>query len=191
MAVAIRPLGQAAAAAWDAFVEAHPDGTFFHRAAWATIIEQAFGHRTLYVYAERDGAITGVLPLAQVKTLLFGNALISVPFCVYGGPPGYRVRLVRARRFVAGTHRRQRGRVPLSQAGGQDEWRRDEWQRRRRNTGHGHNARRVGTYANTVMAGHRAGHDVETRRHPGDDDGWYSWRSRIGRCCRSVSPSAA
>jgi len=86
MAVAIRPLGQAATTAWDAFVEAHPGGTFFHRAAWATIIERAFGHRTLYVYAERDGAITGVLPLAQVKTLLFGNILISVPFCVYGGP---------------------------------------------------------------------------------------------------------
>jgi FemAB-related protein (PEP-CTERM system-associated) len=86
MAVAIRPLGSAAIAAWDAFVAAHPDGTFFHRAAWATIIEQAFGHRALYVYAERDGAITGVLPLAQVKTVLFGNTLISVPFCVYGGP---------------------------------------------------------------------------------------------------------
>ncbi len=27
-----------------------------------------------------------MLPLAQVKTLLFGNTLISVPFCVYGGP---------------------------------------------------------------------------------------------------------
>ena len=86
MAVAIRPLNPAASAAWDAFVEAHPDGTFFHRAAWSTIIERAFGHRTLYVYAEQDGAITGVLPLAQVKTLLFGNTLISVPFCVYGGP---------------------------------------------------------------------------------------------------------
>ncbi len=36
--------------------------------------------------AEQDGAITGVLPLAQVKTRLFGNTLISVPFCVYGGP---------------------------------------------------------------------------------------------------------
>jgi len=86
MAIAIRPLGQATTGAWDAFVEAHPDGTFFHRAAWSRIIEQAFGHHTLYVYAERDGAITGVLPLAQVKTLLFGNTLISVPFCVYGGP---------------------------------------------------------------------------------------------------------
>jgi hypothetical protein len=86
MAVAIRPLGRAAAAAWDEFIEAHPDGTFFHRAAWCGIIERAFGHATFYVFAERDGAITGVLPLAQVKTVLFGNTLISVPFCVYGGP---------------------------------------------------------------------------------------------------------
>jgi FemAB-related protein (PEP-CTERM system-associated) len=86
MAVAIRPLDRTVVTAWDAFVTAHPDGTFFHRAAWSTIIEQAFGHRTHYLYAERDGAITGVLPLAQVKTLLFGNSLISVPFCVYGGP---------------------------------------------------------------------------------------------------------
>lgn len=86
MAIAIRSLSSAAGAAWDAYVEAHPEGTFFHRAAWSTIIEQAFGHRTHYVYAERDGAITGVLPLAQVKTLLFGNILVSVPFCVYGGP---------------------------------------------------------------------------------------------------------
>jgi FemAB-related protein (PEP-CTERM system-associated) len=86
MAVSVRILEDQGAAAWDAFVLAHPDGTFFHRAAWSAIIAQGFGHRTHYVYTERDGAITGVLPLAQVKTLLFGNTLISVPFCVYGGP---------------------------------------------------------------------------------------------------------
>ena len=63
-----------------------PDGTFFHRAGWARVIETAFGHPHHYVFAERDGAITGVLPLAQVKTLLFGDTLISMPFCVYGGP---------------------------------------------------------------------------------------------------------
>jgi FemAB-related protein (PEP-CTERM system-associated) len=86
MAVSIRQLEDAGAPAWDAFVEAHPHGTFFHRAAWKTVIQTAFGHRTHYVYAERDGAITGVLPLARVKTMLFGDTLISVPFCVYGGP---------------------------------------------------------------------------------------------------------
>ncbi|MDE2008371.1 MAG: FemAB family PEP-CTERM system-associated protein [Rhodospirillales bacterium] len=86
MSLTIRPLDPAAAPAWDRFVLAHRDGTFFHRAAWHRVIEAAFGHRTHYVFAERDGAIVGVLPLGQVKTLLFGNTLISTPFCVYGGP---------------------------------------------------------------------------------------------------------
>ena len=73
-------------AAWDAFVAAHPNGTFFHRAAWADVIRRAFRHQPHYLVAERGGAVVGVLPLVQVKTLLFGNSLVSNPFCVYGGP---------------------------------------------------------------------------------------------------------
>ena len=86
MSVVVRTLECAGEAAWDRFVESMPDGTFFHRAGWATVIERAFGHATHYCFAERDGAITGVLPLGRVKTLLFGDTLISNPFCVYGGP---------------------------------------------------------------------------------------------------------
>jgi FemAB-related protein (PEP-CTERM system-associated) len=86
MPVRLRPLATDIEPAWDAFVAAMPDGSFFHRAAWARVIETAFGHRCHYVLAEQDGAITGVLPLAHVKTLLFGSTLISTPFCVYGGP---------------------------------------------------------------------------------------------------------
>lgn len=70
---------------WEAFVAACPEATFFHRAGWKTVLEQAFGHPAYYLYAEADGVIEGILPLGQVKSLLFGNALISVPFCVYGG----------------------------------------------------------------------------------------------------------
>src|SRR3954447_1580875 len=81
-----RPLDAASAPAWDRFVESMPNGTFFHRAAWADIFASAFRHTPHFTYAERDGAITGVLPLAHVKTALFGNALTSSPFCVYGGP---------------------------------------------------------------------------------------------------------
>ena len=86
MTLRLRPLDRVSAPAWDAFVAAMPGGTFFHRAAWAQVIESVFGHSTLYTFTERDGAITGVLPLARVKTLLFGHTLISNPFCVYGGP---------------------------------------------------------------------------------------------------------
>jgi FemAB-related protein (PEP-CTERM system-associated) len=83
---ACKELGDAQAAAWDRFVEATPAATFFHRAGWRTIIARAFGHTPRFLYAERDGAITGILPLAHMKTRLFGNALVSLPFCVYGGP---------------------------------------------------------------------------------------------------------
>jgi FemAB-related protein (PEP-CTERM system-associated) len=86
MALTIRPLGTANMAAWDRFVDGVPGGTFFHRAAWAGVIERAFGHATHYACVEQDGAITGVLPLARVRTWLFGDRLVSVPFCVYGGP---------------------------------------------------------------------------------------------------------
>ena len=86
MALTTRLLDAAVAPAWDAFVDSMPGGTFFHRAAWASVLERAFGHAAHYALTERDGAITGVLPLAHVKTMLFGNTLISTPFCVYGGP---------------------------------------------------------------------------------------------------------
>ena len=86
MSVVLRSLDAASEAAWDRFVDATPTGTFFHRAGWAKVIEAAFGHATHFTLAERDGAITGVLPLGRVKTLAFGDSLISAPFCVYGGP---------------------------------------------------------------------------------------------------------
>ncbi|GGC16926.1 FemAB family XrtA/PEP-CTERM system-associated protein [Pseudoduganella buxea] len=72
-------------ARWDAFVYTCPQASFFHRAGWQRVIEHAFGHRTWFHLAEQDGAIVGVLPLAQIKSRLFGHSLIALPFCVYGG----------------------------------------------------------------------------------------------------------
>lgn len=70
---------------WDAFVKDAPQATFFHQAGWRGIIEQVLGHRCHYLYVERGGVITGVLPLAEIRSRLFGHSLISTPFCVYGG----------------------------------------------------------------------------------------------------------
>ena len=83
--IAVRPFRESDRSAWNAFVHAHPEGTFFHLAEWQDVLTRAFDHRTHYLLAERDGEIRGVLPLAQVRSLLFGNALVSTPFCVYGG----------------------------------------------------------------------------------------------------------
>ncbi|HET7267509.1 MAG TPA: FemAB family XrtA/PEP-CTERM system-associated protein [Oleiagrimonas sp.] len=81
----VRQLGHADIASWETFVEASPSATFFHRAAWRDVIEKGLGHRCHYLYTERCGVVTGVLPLAEIRSRLFGHALISTPFCVYGG----------------------------------------------------------------------------------------------------------
>jgi FemAB-related protein (PEP-CTERM system-associated) len=72
-------------ARWEAFVAACPQATFFHRAGWQTIISEVFRHDTYFLYAEAQGQIQGVLPLGHVNSRLFGNALTSLPFAVYGG----------------------------------------------------------------------------------------------------------
>lgn len=81
----VLPLTRDLDGAWDAFVRAHPEGTFFHLAGWRDVLERAFGHRTHYLVARAAGEVRGVLPLAEVKSLLFGHSLVSTPFCVYGG----------------------------------------------------------------------------------------------------------
>lgn len=73
------------AARWDAFVMGCAEATFFHRAGWQQVMENVFGHATHFLYAERDGVIEGVLPLARNRSVLFGDALVSLPFAVYGG----------------------------------------------------------------------------------------------------------
>ncbi|MDD5297575.1 MAG: FemAB family PEP-CTERM system-associated protein [Rhodocyclaceae bacterium] len=81
----VKLLTPADRARWDRFVLDCPAATFFHRAGWEELVGGVLGHRTWFLYAERDGEICGVLPLAQVKSLLFGNSMTSLPFCVYGG----------------------------------------------------------------------------------------------------------
>lgn len=70
---------------WNDFVLHHPEATFFHRSAWQEIIRDEFHHDTYFLYAEDETEIRGILPLAHVNSLLFGNALVGLPFAVYGG----------------------------------------------------------------------------------------------------------
>jgi FemAB-related protein (PEP-CTERM system-associated) len=84
-ALRVRAFAPGDAARWDAFVDGCAEATFFHRSGWREIIESVFGHRTHYLIAARGERIVGVLPLAEVRSLLFGHALSSLPFAVYGG----------------------------------------------------------------------------------------------------------
>lgn len=71
---------------WDAFVNSSPSATSYHLYAWRRVIERSFGHKTHYLAAlDNAGAVKGVLPLVHMKSNIFGNFLISVPFVNYGG----------------------------------------------------------------------------------------------------------
>lgn len=75
-------------AAWDRFVRDAPGATFFHQLGWRWLVERVFGHRAHYLLARRGpnaSDITGVLPLFEMKSLLFGHSLVSVPFAIGGG----------------------------------------------------------------------------------------------------------
>jgi FemAB-related protein (PEP-CTERM system-associated) len=84
--VRVRQFAPGDEAAWDRFVQQCPAATFFHRAGWREILENVLDHRCYYLLAEQKGQIRGVLPLAEVRSLVFGHALVSLPLCVYGGP---------------------------------------------------------------------------------------------------------
>jgi FemAB-related protein (PEP-CTERM system-associated) len=85
-ALEIKQLSETDHQRWDEFVRSAPDGTFYHLSGWKTLIEGELRHAAYYLYCEREGSLVGVLPLVRVKSWLFGDALISVPFLVYGGP---------------------------------------------------------------------------------------------------------
>jgi FemAB-related protein (PEP-CTERM system-associated) len=71
---------------WDAFVAGHAGATAYHRAAAVAIGRNCFGLRTMFLTArDATGCLTGVLPLVEQSSMLFGRFLGSVPFFTYGG----------------------------------------------------------------------------------------------------------
>src|SRR5438309_1828585 len=75
-------------AAIRAFVEAHPDATPFHLPEWSEAVERGCGQRGLTLVTERGGRIAGLLPLTQIRSPVFGSALVSTGFGVEGGVLG-------------------------------------------------------------------------------------------------------
>ncbi len=70
---------------WDAYVASIPEASSHHRWGWRDAIEETFGHKAYYFSAMDSGHIKGILPLVHVKSRIFGNSLVSLPFFSYGG----------------------------------------------------------------------------------------------------------
>lgn len=86
----IRLIKQGEEKFWDEYVNRHPRATLCHLYGWSRVIRDTYGHTSYNLLAEdrenNDGqGILGVLPLVHIKSLLFGNTLVSMPFLNYGG----------------------------------------------------------------------------------------------------------
>jgi FemAB-related protein (PEP-CTERM system-associated) len=74
---------------WDEALRDLEGATFCHRYGWRSVMEEGLGHQTYWMSArEESGAIKALLPLVRVRSRLFGDYLVSMPFLNYGGPVG-------------------------------------------------------------------------------------------------------
>jgi FemAB-related protein (PEP-CTERM system-associated) len=73
------------ARSWNEFVKMNPHATPYHLWEYGKSLSLTYGYKRFYLIAKEDEEIVGILPLIQVKSLLFYNKLISLPFCEYGG----------------------------------------------------------------------------------------------------------
>jgi FemAB-related protein (PEP-CTERM system-associated) len=69
----------------ETFVGKQPDAEPFHLPAWSQSVERGCGQPAHYLLAEDGQGIRGVLPLTEVRSPLFGSALVSAGFGVGGG----------------------------------------------------------------------------------------------------------
>jgi FemAB-related protein (PEP-CTERM system-associated) len=82
----VRPATAADRQAVRAFVETHPDAAPFHLPQWSEAVETGCGQRAHLLLAEdHGGALAGILPLTEMRSPLFGSAMVSTGFGVGGG----------------------------------------------------------------------------------------------------------
>lgn len=70
---------------WDQYVLSNPGHSVYHLYAWRDVIREVFAGETHYLAAFSAGRIVGVLPLVRLKSRLFGDFLVSLPYFNYGG----------------------------------------------------------------------------------------------------------
>ncbi len=69
---------------WDDFVSTHPDCSSYHRWSWREVFREVFDWPAVYLLAEEEGKVCGILPLIWQKCLL-RSYLSSMPHLKGGG----------------------------------------------------------------------------------------------------------
>lgn len=66
---------------WNKLVNKYNESKVYHLAQWGSLLKGAHGYRLVYLQEN-----AGVFPLAYIRSKIFRNRLISLPFADYGGP---------------------------------------------------------------------------------------------------------
>ena len=72
-----------------AYLQQSCDSSVYHYPAWCELIETTFKHSCYYLVAVIKEEVVGVLPLVILKSRLFGDFGVSMPYFNYGGPIGH------------------------------------------------------------------------------------------------------
>ncbi len=74
---------------WNKFVEGHPFGLICHLSGWKQVLEGSFPHMKGYYLAllsDNGDSIRAALPIFEVKSILTGKRLVSIPFATNCDP---------------------------------------------------------------------------------------------------------
>lgn len=75
----VRKLSHGEEKLWDDFLRSNEYSTPQQLANWKQVMVEVFKSKAIYLLAEDNGKIVGVLPLFHVKSLITGNYITSVP----------------------------------------------------------------------------------------------------------------
>lgn len=69
---------------WQDYVFSNSNATSYHTLEWRDILCREYKFKPIYLMAQRNKEVVGILPLFFIKNLT-GKKLISLPFSMYGG----------------------------------------------------------------------------------------------------------
>jgi CelD/BcsL family acetyltransferase involved in cellulose biosynthesis len=65
---------------WDDLLLTNDQASFFHTAAWARVLCDAYDYKPLYLTLKENGRLVGLMPVMEIKSLLTGKRGVSLPF---------------------------------------------------------------------------------------------------------------
>jgi len=84
MSLSIQALSRDLEPAWNEYAS-NRGASIYHDSRWASLIKKVFGHNSHHIVALEEGEVVGIFPLVQLKSRLFGNFMVSMPYFNYGG----------------------------------------------------------------------------------------------------------